>query len=95
MKNNKKKIIIKKNSLKTFNNFVIFQTERGKVNIDVFFKDDSLWLTQKMMAELFEIDRSVITKYLKNIFENNGLDEKVVVSILETTTQHGATKGKI
>ena len=95
MKNNKKKIIIKKNSLKKFNNFVIFQTERGKVNIDVFFKDDSLWLTQKMMAELFEIDRSVITKYLKNIFENNGLDEKVVVSILETTTQHGATKGKI
>jgi len=47
------------NSLVTFSNFVIFQTATGKVNIDVFFQNETLWLTQKKIAELFEKDRSV------------------------------------
>ncbi len=81
--------------LQLFNNFVIFKTENGKVNIDVFFKNDTLWLTQKKMSELFEINVSAISKHLKNIFEIGELDEKVVVSILEHTTQHGAIAGKI
>lgn len=81
-------------SLQIFNNFVIFQTENGKVNIDVFFKNDTLWLTQKKMSELFEINVSAISKHLKNIFKMGELDEKVVVSILEHTTQHGAITGK-
>lgn len=59
-------------------NFVIFQTETGKVNIEVFFYNETLWLTQKKIAELFEKDRSVITKHLKNIFNEGELDEKVV-----------------
>ncbi|MFH1541136.1 MAG: virulence RhuM family protein [Elusimicrobiota bacterium] len=80
--------------LQLFNNFVIFQTENGKVNIDVFFKNDTLWLTQKKMSELFEVNVSAISKHLKNIFKMGELDEKVVVSILEHTTQHGAIEGK-
>ena len=80
--------------IQLFNNFVIFKTENGKVNIDVFFKNDTLWLTQKKMSELFEINVSAISKHLKNIFEIGELDEKVVVSILEHTTQHGAIAGK-
>ncbi len=87
---------MKKNNstLEKFNNFVIFQTKNGKVNIDVFFRDDTLWLTQKKMGELFEVNIPAISKHLKNIFEIGELDEKVVVSILEHTTQHGAIEGK-
>lgn len=46
------------------------------------------------MAELFDVNVPAISKHLKNIFESGELDEKVVVSILENTTQHGAILGK-
>ncbi|HBN04274.1 MAG TPA: cell filamentation protein Fic [Bacteroidales bacterium] len=82
------------NELQKFNNFVIFKTEDGKVNIDVYFKDETLWLTQKAIAILFEKDRTVITKHLKSIFESNELDEKVVCAYFAHTTQHGAIEGK-
>jgi len=75
-------------------NFVIFQTATGKVNIEVFFHNETLWLTQKKIAELFEKDRSVITKHLKNIFNEGELDEKVVCANFAHTTQHGAIEGK-
>ncbi|MGD9971828.1 MAG: virulence RhuM family protein [Desulfatirhabdiaceae bacterium] len=75
-------------------NFVIFQTETGKVNIEVFFYNETLWLTQKKIAELFEKDRTVITKHLKNIFNEGELDEKVVCANFAHTTQHGAIEGK-
>ncbi len=84
----------KNNSLEQFSNFVIFQTKNGKVNIDVFFQNNTLWLTQKMMSELFEVKIPAISKHLKNIFETRELNEKVVVSILENTTNHGAIKEK-
>lgn len=58
------------NDLQPINNFVIFKTESGKVNIDVFFQDKTLWLTQKTIAELFEKGRSTITEHLKKIFED-------------------------
>ncbi len=53
-----------------------------------------LRLTQKKIAELFEVNIPAISKHLKNIFETGELDEKVVVSILENTTEHGAIEGK-
>ena len=89
MKNDNKKYAVEKAGLEKFSNFVIFQTENGKVNIDVFFQNDSLWLTQKMMAELFEVNIPAISKHLKNIFETKELQEKSVISILETTAKDG------
>ena len=83
-----------KNELQKFSNFVIFQTETGKVNVDVFFKDDTLWLTQKTIALLFEKGRSTITEHLKKIFAEGELDEKVVCRNFRLTTKHGAIKGK-
>lgn len=80
--------------LQKFSNFVIFQTEKGKVNIDVFFQNDTLWLTQKLMSQLFEKGRSTITEHLKNIFLEGELDENVVCRDFRHTTQHGAIKGK-
>ena len=82
------------NGLQKFPNFVIFKTADGKVNIDVFFKVDTLWLTQKALSVLFEKDRTVISKHLKNIFESGELEEKVVCANFTHTTQHGAIEGK-
>ena len=67
-----------KNLPEKYSNFVIFQMESGKVNIEVFFQDDTLWLTQKKIAELFEKGRSTITEHLKNIFAEGELDEQLV-----------------
>ncbi len=73
---------------------VLYTTTDGTVKIDTVFRDETIWLTQKKMAELFDVGRPAITKHLKNIFESGELDEKVVGSILEHTTQHGAIEGK-
>ena len=73
---------------------VLYTTTDGKVKIDTIFQNETIWLTQKKMAELFDVGRPAITKHLKNIFESGELDEKVVSSILEHTTQHGAIEGK-
>lgn len=64
--------------LEKFQNFVIFKTDTAKVNIDVLFQDETLWLTQKSIAELFEKGRTTITEHLKNIFINHELDEDLV-----------------
>lgn len=85
---------IEASGLQKFPNFVIFKTADGKVNIDVFFKDETLWLTQKLISVLFEKDRTVIGKHLKGIFESGELDEKVVCANFALTTQHGAIEGK-
>lgn len=83
-----------KNNSQLINNFVIFQTENGKVNVDVFFQNDTLWLTQKAIAELFEKGRSTITEHLKKIFTSGELDEDMVCRNFRHTTQHGAIEGK-
>ena len=80
--------------LQPINNFVIFKTENGKVNIDVFYQDKTLWLTQKKIAELFEKGRSTITEHLKKIFSDGELDRKVVCREFRHTTKHGAIEGK-
>jgi hypothetical protein len=59
------------------------------VNVSVFFENNTLWLTQKTMAELFEVKIPAISKHLKNIFETNELIEDSVISILETTAADG------
>jgi hypothetical protein len=82
------------NDLQLFSNFVIFQTKDGKVNIDVFFYNETLWLTQNLIAELFEKGRSTITEHLKKIFLDGELKEKEVCRLFRQTTQHGAIKGK-
>ena len=81
-------------SLQKFKNFVIFQTADGKVNIDVYFQDETLWLTQKLIAELFEKGRTTITEHLTKIFSDGELDKDVVCRYFRHTTQHGAIKGK-
>jgi type I site-specific restriction-modification system R (restriction) subunit len=80
--------------LELLNNFVIFQTDSGKINIDVFFKDETLWLTQKKMAELFEVKIPAISKHLDNIYTEGELIKEATVSILEIVQNEGKRKVK-
>ncbi|MCI1720677.1 MAG: virulence RhuM family protein [Bacteroidales bacterium] len=66
--------------------------EQGKV--EVVIKDETIWCTQKAMAQLFGIGISAISKHLNHIFEERELTKDVVVSKMEITTQHGAMDGK-
>ncbi|MBF9308632.1 cell filamentation protein Fic [Bifidobacteriaceae bacterium NR044] len=75
-------------------NFLVYQTAEENVSVNAFVKDETIWLTQKAMAELFDVDKSSISRHLKNIFNEGELDEKVVVAKIATTTQHGAIEGK-
>lgn len=71
--------------------FLMYEADE---KIEVIIKDETIWATQKAIAKLFDVGIPAISKHLKNIFESGELDEKVVVSILENTTQHGAIEGK-
>jgi hypothetical protein len=75
--------------LPTQNNFILYQTPNGEVNVNVLLQDETIWLTQKMMAELFGVGIPAINKHLANIFETKELDENSVISILETTASDG------
>ena len=66
--------------------------EEGKVQVVI--QDETLWCTQKAMAQLFGVGVPAISKHLKNIFEEGELSKNVVVSKMEITTQHGAMEGK-
>ena len=56
--------------------------------------DETIWATQKALTELFGVDRTSISRHLKNIFETQELDEKVVSAEIAQTTRHGAIEGK-
>ena len=75
-------------------NFLIYNVPGEEASVSVIVKNETIWLTQKAMAELFGVGVPAISKHLKNIFEEGELMEEVVISILETTTKHGAIKDK-
>jgi len=83
-----------KNDITKQMEMVLYRTEDDAVTVSALIKDESIWLTQKAMAELFGVDKSGISRHLNNIFESGELDEKVVVAKIATTTQHGAIAGK-
>ena len=73
---------------------IIYKSSDGSINLDTRLENESIWLTQKGMAELFGVKTPAISKHLKNIFNEGELKEDMVISMLETTTKHGAIKGK-
>ena len=74
---------------------VIYQTEDGKTQIDVRLENETVWLTQAQMAELFEKDRTVIGRHISNVFKEGELVREEVSAKIAHTTQHGAIKGKL
>ena len=71
------------------NNFILYNAPGGDVTLKVLLENDTIWLTQKMMAELFDVGVPAINKHLTNIFESKELEESSVISILETTASDG------
>ncbi|MFN3640908.1 MAG: virulence RhuM family protein, partial [Flavobacterium sp.] len=69
--------------------FILYQTPNGEVKLTVLLNDETIWLTQKMMSELFDVGVPAINKHLSNIFESKELEENSVISILETTAADG------
>ena len=76
------------------NEILLYKTDNEEVKVEILLYNENLWLTQAKMAELFDVQKAAISKHLKNIFGSGELDEKVVVSKMETTTPHGAIAGK-
>ena len=71
------------------NQFLLYTAPDGAVKVEVFCKDETVWLTQKALAELFGVNVPAINKHLKNIFDSGELTEESVISILETTATDG------
>lgn len=74
--------------------FLIYTADSSQETASVIIRGETIWASQKEMARLFDVGVPAISKHLKNIFEEGELDEKVVVSKMANTTQHGAMADK-
>ena len=74
--------------------FLVYKSLEGEISINALVHEESIWLTQKEMSELFDVNKSSISRHLKNIFAEGELDEQVVVAKIATTTEHGAMANK-
>lgn len=74
---------------------ILYQTPDGQSKIEVMLSNDTVWLTADQMAELFQRNKSTISRHIRNIFEEGELNADMVVAFFATTTQHGAIKGKM
>ncbi len=72
-----------------FNEILLYTTPNGKVKVEIYLQNDTIWLTQQKIADLFGVQRPAVTKHLKNIFESGELQENSVSSILEHTAADG------
>ena len=72
----------------------IYQSPDGHTEVQVTFDDDTVWLNQEQLGELFDRDRTVVGRHIRNIFKEGELDESMVCADFAHTTEHGAIKGK-
>ena len=73
---------------------LLYQTPGGESRIEVRLQDDTVWLSLDQMADLFQRNKSTISRHIKNVFEDGELSKELVVANFATTTQHGAIEGK-
>jgi len=80
-----------KNNLPAQNsNFILYSTSDGTLRVDVFVQDETVWLTQKRMAELFSVDVRTISEHLRNIFNTNELEESATIRKIRTVQKEGS-----
>ena len=77
-----------------FNEILLYTTPNGKVKVEIYLQNETIWLPQQKIADLFGVDRTVVTKHIGNIFKSGELNEQVVCANFAHTTQHGAITGK-
>jgi hypothetical protein len=73
------------------NKIIIYNTDDGNIKIEVKLKDETVWLSQKQMAELFDKDRKTITEHIGNVFKEGELAEKSVCRNFQHTAKDGKT----
>ena len=71
------------------NQLIVYATSTGNVKVDVYFEDDTFWLSQKRMAELFGVDVRTVNEHLKNIFSSGELTENSVIRKFRITATDG------
>lgn len=71
------------------NNIILYKTKNQNITVNVIFQNDSFWLSQKMIAQLFNVEVPAISKHLNNIYQENELQKEATISILETVQQEG------
>jgi len=77
------------NELIQTSKFLLYTSPQGDVRLDVFLKDETLWLTQKMMAELFDVDIRTINEHLQNIFKTGELKENSTIRKIRIVQKEG------
>lgn len=69
---------------------LIYQTEKGDTKIDVYFEEDTIWMTQRSMCELYQVAKSSISEHISHIYEDGELDEKATVRKFRTVQMEGS-----
>ncbi len=82
----KKNQIVPNNS---FTEFLLYTTPNGKVKVEIFLRDENIWLTQAKIAELFDVDRSVVTKHLQNIYDDGELGKEATCAKIAQVQNEG------
>lgn len=77
------------NTPEGFNEILLYTTPNGNVKVEIYLQNETVWLTQQKIADLFGVDRTVITKHLKNIFETKELDQTSVSAKIAHTAADG------
>ncbi|MDO5976250.1 virulence protein RhuM/Fic/DOC family protein [Flavivirga jejuensis] len=80
--------------MKEKNQIEIYQAIDGTTQINVYLEQDTVWLTQAQMGQLFDKNKRTISEHIRNVFKEGELEEKVVVRKSQSTSQHGAIVGK-
>ena len=80
-----------KSAVTGFNEILLYTTPNGQIKVEIYLQNENIWLTQQKMADLFGVDRSVVTKHLKNIFESKELTQDSVSAIFAHTATDGKT----
>ena len=88
-KKKNKKSLVPNNS---YTEFLLYTTPNGKVKVEIFLRDETVWLTQAKIAELFDVERSVITKHLQNIYETNELSKEATCAKIAQVQTEGGRK---
>ncbi len=82
----KKKIVSKENS---FTEILLYNTPNGKVKVEIYLQNETVWLSQQKMADLFGVDRSVVTKHLANIYSENELNKEATCAKIAQVQTEG------
>ena len=77
------------NSTNKESSILFYSTPTGEIKIEVFFQDETVWLSQKRMAELFDVDVRTINEHLQNIFKSGELSEDSVIRKIRMTAKDG------